>query len=212
MGSTSHLRLVVIAITVALLVLWREIIDSESTIEVIETFTTSNTNVEQYATLHDAHLKGLQHHGVWIYVIKPFPTCHILLQQRTHTAFTCPGALSLLGEHTRPKEDPEETALRGLTEEMHWGSDVNITPYIIFQTRLFNYTYPNHLRDVQRTSELLILLKDEVQIEKSKLDPGEVAQAWFESVKVFRQRLREDPEAMCNTYLTKFVVEGLNTL
>jgi len=203
MTPTSRLYLVLV--TIVFFVTWREVWDDASTVEVI-----FDIDKKRLITMHDAHRRGMPHHGVWVYAVKS-ATCELLLQQRSENAATCPSSVSLLGEHTRPGEDVDDTVLRGLSEEMNW-VNVNKSAIEVFNVRVFNYTYPNGLIDVQTTAETLCLLRDDIEIHKHDLEFGEVHAAWFETIGAFQARLEGDSSAICNQYLTRFVKEGIELL
>ena len=63
-----------------------------------------------------AHTRGLLHRGVWIFVLDPQQ--HVLVMKRSAATVTCPGAFSLVGEHSAPREAWDATARRGLREEL----------------------------------------------------------------------------------------------
>ena len=63
-----------------------------------------------------AHRGAVPHRGVWLHVLTLDGA--LLLVKRAQTMATCPGALSIVGEHHQRIEQDEDCALRALREEL----------------------------------------------------------------------------------------------
>ena len=68
------------------------------------------------APIHEAHVKGIAHAGVWIAVRDS--AGKVLLLQRGTQLKTCSGSWGLLGEHMHAGEDVLGAVKRALDEEM----------------------------------------------------------------------------------------------
>lgn len=105
---------------------------------------------QQTVSIDGAHSQGILHRGVWVAVLRPWPSrvakppkdhsrhqqlqqqqqvltrpkheYQILFLQRSPALKTCGGSWSLMGEHCNPGETWRETVQRGLLEELHLGT------------------------------------------------------------------------------------------
>ena len=63
-----------------------------------------------------AHRRGMLHRGVWLHVLSSED--ELLLTKRSQRMKTCPGTLSIIGEHHSGRENDDDTAKRALHEEL----------------------------------------------------------------------------------------------
>ena len=63
-----------------------------------------------------AHRAAVPHRGVWLHVLSSDGS--MLLVRRAKTMSTCPGALSIVGEHHQGAEEDEKCAARAIVEEL----------------------------------------------------------------------------------------------
>ena len=63
-----------------------------------------------------AHRAAVPHRGVWLHVLSADGA--MLLVRRAKTMYTCPGALSIVGEHHQGAEEDEKCAARAIVEEL----------------------------------------------------------------------------------------------
>jgi hypothetical protein len=116
----------------------------------------SPTNFEQpvgFASLEKVHNYGLAHKAVWVNVLNS--NYQVLLLRRAGNLRTCPGRLSLLGEHESQEDQlhgkfGEPTARRGLKEEVLRPDDLYKAPIKHLFTSLLTISTGGRV-DVQQT-------------------------------------------------------------
>ena len=103
-----------------------------------------------------AHGQGLLHRGLWLAVLRRAPhgsnknKYQVFLLRRASTLKTCPGAWSIVGEHSDPAEEWEDTARRALREELQLESLENKQLKLINLLPGHSVLVRTHYREVQR--------------------------------------------------------------
>ena len=168
-------------------------------------------------SIDDAHRQGLLHRGVWLAVLrqttqhshrrhKPY---QILLLQRQLFLKTCPGAWSLLGEHSDTGETWIATAQRALLEELQLDNNNNNNNTDPSSDQQFVNLFPGqsvlvrteyvevHRREMQATGLFAIVLGDE-QIKNQMQPDKEVADtAWVDIAELYN-----GTRVFCNEQIT----------
>lgn len=104
-----------------------------------------------------AHRQGILHKGVWLHILSADDA--LLLTRRAMTMKTCPGLLSIIGEHHNGRESNDDCAGRALSEEMP-GLVKAYGPLNVQQLRSrprwFLFDYPVEADNVPRYDRCLI--------------------------------------------------------
>jgi 8-oxo-dGTP pyrophosphatase MutT (NUDIX family) len=112
---------------------------------------------------------GLLHKGVWVAVLRLVQPANprgkvkreLLLVKRAPSLKTCPGAWGLVGEHSRPHEGWQATALRAVREELNLvGANVHAKDLTLGHSLLVRTQYNDtNKRELQATKLFSVSLR-----------------------------------------------------
>lgn len=104
-----------------------------------------------------AHGHGVLHRGLWLAVLRrdsgaadDIDNYRLLLLRRASTLKTCPGAWSIVGEHSDPAEEWKDTAHRALREELQLEPTASEPFHLINLLSGHSVLVRTHYKEVQR--------------------------------------------------------------
>jgi hypothetical protein len=164
-----------------------------------------------------AHRRAVAHKGVWLHVVTA-DDGGVLVLRRSKRMVTCPGLLSIIGEHHKGREDDEGCAHRAMHEELpalerlpaHTVELVRLRE----KPRWFLYDYPDGsrrdraliveyvvvLRSMNRSVAAARLLRtpsSELGTSGGFEQEAEAGSQTFESLGHFHKTLERDPGHFC---------------
>ncbi|KAJ9462439.1 Isopentenyl-diphosphate Delta-isomerase 2 [Diplonema papillatum] len=157
----------------------------------IEAYDTVSRQKLRPVTMDEAHINGVAHWATWVLVLD-LDKDVILLQKRSQTTRTCPGAWSLSGEHLEPNETTADTAVRGLKEEL--GLSVRKQDLVILDNFLWRHAYKGGRFDVQNSTIYLYHLSGQPEF---TLNDAESEKAVLLPLETFRDWCENHPARMC---------------
>lgn len=157
------------------------------------------------------HRLGILHRGVWLHIVSS--DAKLLLVRRSMVMATCPGLLSIIGEHHSGRETDEDCAERALREEMpglvnaFW----NVDPELVRpRPRWFLFDYPGGVPRYDRCliSEFVARLPVNASTALAAIHrhhdhehEHEASEVFFEPLATLWRRLRHEPERFCASEL-----------
>ena len=147
----------------------------------------------------DAHRLGIRHRTAHVWVIRRVPgsAVEILMQKRSDCKDSFPGCFDTSSAgHIKAGDDPLESALRELAEEL----GISAAPDELVRIGSFENQYAKSFRGILfRDNEYtnVYLYEKPVELEKLTLQGSEVSAAeWFDLKKVYGEKLAKN-ELFC---------------
>ena len=151
-----------------------------------------------------AHRNAALHKGVWLFIVSADD--ELLIAQRNAAMATCPGTLTVIGEHHNGRESDAACARRALREELPGLYSLSSSLYPLRpQPRWFLYDYPPLADGIARRdrcliSEFVVELRanaSEALARVKARGAPEAAAVTFQSIPDVRRMLRRRPERFC---------------
>ena len=183
--------------------------DKVQQMEYIDTSVDGSTNssMSSMVDINVAHSQSMPHRGVWMYLVNENE--ELLLTKRTTESVTCPGSWNVLGEHTQFKESFEDTAYRGLREEVGLKRFQVISVVPLFKKPLhleITFNGPRFKQDIQWTQSFLVRVKQE----SIKAYNHETSLMQWRPLKDCVMWANEDPKQICTAKEFKYTSAELN--
>ena len=173
------------------------------------TSTSGEYTTERPRPIDEVHRRAVLHKGIWLHVLTA-DNC-LLLIRRSSSMITCPGGLSVVGEHSSTDETDEHCVRRAVTEELPafrgFGSELMHPLRPI--PRWFLYDYPDGARrDRSLISEWLLRLPLNSSLANAQLDKRlwtglgahaevEASEMRFVPIAEYASRLMDAPQTFC---------------
>lgn len=172
--------------------------------------TSGEYTTERPRAIDDVHHRAVLHKGIWLHVLTA--DNWLLLIRRSASMVTCPGGLSIVGEHSTADETDEHCVRRAVTEELpafrsSAGSELMHPLRPI--PRWFLYDYPDGTRrDRSLISEWLFRLELNSSVANAQLRKPlrtgagahaevEASEMRFVPIAEYASRLVDAPQTFC---------------
>jgi len=151
-----------------------------------------------------AHRTAVLHKGVWLFVVSADDM--LLIAQRNAAMATCPGTLTVIGEHHNGRESDAACARRALREELPGLASLSSSLFALRRApRWFLYDYAPLADGISRRdrcliSEYVVELRANASeaLERVRVRGApEAASVSFQSISEVRRMLRRRPERFC---------------